>query len=164
MQAEANMLRAGQRLIALMRRPRTAAEEVQARHLAWDRDCRARGMTAREQADELQLRCAWLRLRQKASAKVLREPRRFREVLDRVAADEARTLAAIGGGDLAATFLRAYEAADPLEILSTEAAFVARAAEKGAVVLIDDAPSLVPLVPPVEPAGIGIRKQKAGTS
>src|SRR5688572_21375815 len=101
------MLRAARRLVAWLDRPRTAADEVQERHLAWDRDCRARGMTAREQAQELQLRCAWVRLRAKASAAVLRKPRRFREILDRVAADEARTLAAVGGEEPAAVFLRA---------------------------------------------------------
>jgi hypothetical protein len=147
MQSEANMLRAVQKLIASMQRLRTAAEEVQARHLAWDRDCRARGMTAREQADELQLRCAWVRLRRKASAKVLRRPARFRDILDRVAADEARTLAAIGGGELAALFLRAYETAEPLEILSGEAAFVVRAEVKSVPTPIDDAPRIVPELP-----------------
>ena len=144
------MLRAVQRLIASMQRPRTAAEEVQERHRAWDRDCRARGMTAREQAEELQIRCAWVRLRRKASAKVLHQPARWRDILDRVAADEARTLAAIGGGELAAMFLRAYEAADPLEILSPEAAFVVRAGSRGGLVSIQPAPSVVPDLPPLE--------------
>ena len=150
MQSEANMLRAVQRVIALMNRPRTAAENYQSRHRAWDRDCRARGMTAREQAEELQIRCAWVRLRRKASAAALRQPARWRDILDRVAADEARTLAAIGGGELAAVFLRAYEAAEPMEILSSEAAFVVRAESTGLLVEVDDAPSLVPRLPEVE--------------
>jgi hypothetical protein len=88
-----------------------------------------------------------VRLRRKASAKVLRRPARWREILDRVAADEARTLAAIGGGELAALFLRAYEAAEPLEILSGEAAFVVRAEVKGGPPPIDDAPRIVPELP-----------------
>jgi hypothetical protein len=116
------MLRAVRKLFASLKQPRAQVNDDHARHLAWDRACRARGMTVREQADELQLRCAWVRLRQKASAAVLKKPARSREILDRVAADEARTLAAIGGGGLAAVFLRAYEAAEPMEILSPEAA------------------------------------------
>ena len=141
------MLRAVQKFLAWMQRPRTAAEEVHERHRAWDRDCRARGMTAREQADELQLRCAWVRLRRKASEKMLREPARFRDILDRVAADEAKTLNAIGGERLAGAFLRAYEAAEPMEILSKEAAFVVRAETKGALATIDNAPDIVPELP-----------------
>ena len=171
------MLRAVRKLFA-WKMPQRAAKDRHERHLAWDRACRARGMTAREQADELQLRCAWVRLRTKASAKVLkkpahwreqadelqircawvrlrtkasaaamRQPARFRDILDRVAADEARTLAAIGGGELAETFLRAYEAAEPMDILSREAAFVVRAETKGAPASIDDAPGLVPELP-----------------
>jgi hypothetical protein len=104
-------------------------------------------MTAREQADELQIRCAWVRLRRKASAKVLKNPRRFRDILDRVAADEAKTLNAIGGERLSGAFLRAYEAAEPLEILEREAGFVVRAETKGALAMIDDAPGLVPTSP-----------------
>jgi hypothetical protein len=144
---EANMLRAVQKLFALMQRPQSAADDYQRRHRAWDRACRARGMTAREQADELQIRCAWVRLRAKASAKVLRNPVRCREILDRVAADEAKTLAAIGGAELAALFLRTYRAAEPLEILSEEAAFVVRAQTNGALATIDDAPGVVPDLP-----------------
>ncbi len=142
------MLRAVQKFFAFMKQPKSAADDYHRRHLAWDRACRARGMTAREQADELQIRCAWVRRRAKASAAVLRDPRRVGDILDRVAADEARKLAAIGGGDLAATFLRAYEAAGPMEILSKEAAFVARA-EKGHA-LIERAPSVVPDLPPLD--------------
>ena len=115
------MLRAVQNFFALLKQPQSAPDEVHRRHLAWDRACRARGMTAREQADELQIRCAWVRLRRKASAKVLQKPRRFREILDRVAADEAKTLNAIGGERLAGAFLRAYAAAEPMEILEGEA-------------------------------------------
>ncbi len=140
------MLRAIRKLFA-RGKPRRADDDYRARHLAWDRACRARGMTAREQADELQIRCAWVRLRTKASAAVLREPARFRDILDRVAADEARTLAAIGGGELAERFLRAYEAADPLEVLSPEAAFVVRAERKAALPALADAPSIVPELP-----------------
>jgi hypothetical protein len=144
--SEANLLRAARKLFTWLQRPRPAAEPAQLRHLAWDRECRARGMSAREQAEELQLRCAWVRLRQKASAAALRKPARFRVILDRVAADEARTLTAIGGGELAAAFLRAYEIADPLEILSREAAFVVRAHRNEALASIG-APALVPDLP-----------------
>jgi hypothetical protein len=140
------MLRAVRKLFA-WKKPQRAAKERHERHLAWDRACRARGMTAREQADELHVRSAWVRLRRKASEQVLREPRRFRDILDRVAADEARTLAAIGGGELAAIFLRAYETAEPMEILSREAAFVVRAETKGALAPIQDAPGIVPALP-----------------
>lgn len=144
------MLRAVRKLFALGKQPQRAARDfrknMHERHLAWDRACRARGMTAREQADELQIRCAWVRLRTKASAKVLKKPARWRDILDRVAADEARTLAAIGGGDLAATFLRAYEAAEPMEILSKEAGFVARVEKRG-LPLIELAPSVAPGLP-----------------
>jgi hypothetical protein len=140
------MLRAVRKLFARLR-PKSAADDMHRRHLAWDRACRARGMTAREQADELQIRGAWLRLRRKASERVLRQPARWRDILDRVAADEARTLAAIGGGDLAATFLRAFEAAEPLEILSKEAGFVVRAETKGGLAMIDDAPGIVAEMP-----------------
>lgn len=145
------MLRAVRKFFASKQEPRAKADEYHDRHRAWDRECRARGMTAREQADELQVRCAWVRLRTKASAKALREPQRFREILDRVAADEARTLAAIGGGELAAQFLRAYEAAGPLEILSPEAAFVVRAETGEGLVTLAAAPSLVPELPRAEP-------------
>ena len=140
------MLRAVRKFFAF-RKPKNAADDLHRRHLAWDRACRARGMTAREQADELQIRCAWVRLRAKASAAVMRDPRRFRDILDRVAADEARTLAAIGGGELAATFLRAFEAAEPMEILSREAAFVVRAETRGALAPVSDAPGIVPALP-----------------
>jgi hypothetical protein len=160
------MLRAVRKLFASLQQPRVKADEMQARHLAWDRACRARGMTAREQADELQLRCAWVRLRQKASAKALKNPRRFGDILDRVAADEARTLAAIGGGKLAGAFLRAYEAAEPTEILSPEAAFAVRAETKGGLATIDDAPGLVPELP-AEPTSKRVRsrhKQRAPAS
>jgi hypothetical protein len=143
---EANMLRAVRKFFAF-RKPTVAADEKHRRHLAWDRACRARGMTAREQADELHVRSAWVRLRRKASEQVLRQPRRFRDILDRVAADEARTLAAIGGGELAATFLRAYEASEPMEILSREAGFVVHAATKGALAVIEEAPGVVPELP-----------------
>jgi hypothetical protein len=148
MQSEANMLRAAQRLFAWLTR-RTAADEIQQRHQAWDRDCRARGMTAREQAEELQIRCAWVRLRTKASAAARRRPGRYREILDRIAADEARTLAVIGGEELAAVFLRACQTTDPLEILSLEAA--------SAVVV--RSPSLVPDLPPVQ-TGRGVRSRQ----
>jgi hypothetical protein len=104
-------------------------------------------MSAREQADELQIRCAWVRLRAKASAKVMRNPARSREILDRIAADEAKTLAAIGGAELAALFVRTYKAADPAEILSEEAAFVVHAETNGALAAIGDAPSVVPALP-----------------
>jgi hypothetical protein len=77
----------------------------------------------------------------------VRKPARFRDLLDRAAADEARTLAAIGGGDLAATFLRAYEAAEALQILSPEAAFVVRVETKDALAAIDHAPGLSPDLP-----------------
>jgi hypothetical protein len=143
---EANMLRAVRKFFAFTN-PKVAADDKHCHHLAWDRACRARGMTAREQADELHVRSAWVRLRRKASEQVLRQPRRFRDILDRVAADEARTLAAIGGGELAATFLRAYEAAAPLEILSPEAAFVVRAETNGALAVIEEAPGVVPGLP-----------------
>jgi hypothetical protein len=145
------MLRAVRKFFAWKQEPRAKADEYHERHRAWDRECRARGMTAREQADELQVRAAWLRLRRKASAKVLQQPRRFREILDRVAADEARTLAAIGGGELAAHFLRAYAAAGPLDILSPEAAFVVRAEAEEGLVTLDAAPSLMPELPAGEP-------------
>jgi hypothetical protein len=151
MQSEANMLHAARRLFAWLNRSRTAADEVQQRHQAWDRDCRARGMTAREQAQELQIRCAWVRLRTKASAAARQRPARWREILDRIAADEARTLTAIGGAELAAVFLRAYQATDPLEILSPEAA---------SVVLVRS-PSLVPDLPPVKST---TGRTKAGAS
>jgi hypothetical protein len=153
MQSEANMLRAAQRLFAWLTR-RTAADEIQQRHQAWDRDCRARGMTAREQADELQLRCAWVRLRTKASAAARRRPGRYREILDRIAADEARTLAVIGGEELAAVFLRACQTTDPLAILSPEAA--------SAVVV--RSPSLVPDLPPVQTGRCGQLRTRSRTA
>lgn len=152
------MLRAVRKLFASFARARNEHDDYQRRHRAWDRACRARGMTEREQAEELQIRCAWVRLRAKASAAALRNPARFREILDRVAADEARTLAAIGGGELAALFLRAYEAAEPLEVLSREAAFVVRAETKGGLATIDGAPSIAPELPADEPR----QKGKAG--
>lgn len=142
------MLRAVERLVALMKQPRGAAEEYQRRHQAWDRDCRARGMTAREQAEELQIRCAWVRLRTKASAAALRRPAGYFEILDHVAADEGRTLAAIGGAELAEMFLRAYEKTDPLEILSPEAATAVRARSRRNLPSTQSAPSLVPELPP----------------
>ena len=52
----------------------------------------------------------------------------------------------IGGGELAAFFLRAYEAAEPLEILEKKAGFVVRAETKRARAEIDDAPGLVPVL------------------
>ena len=137
------MLRAVRKFFAWKKREQSAAQGAHERHLAWDRACRARGMTAREQADELQICCAWVRLRTKASAKVLQKPRRFRDILDRVAADEAKTLSAIGGERLAGAFLRAYEAAEPMEILSPEAALVVRIGAKGKLVEINDGPSVV---------------------
>jgi len=151
------MLRAVQKFFAWKKRERSAAQGAHERHLAWDRACRARGMTVREQADELQIRCAWVRLRTKASAKVLQKPRRFRDILDRVAADEAKTLSAIGGERLAGAFLRAYATAEPLEILSPEAAFAVHAEARGALASIDDAPSIVPHLPAVK------RRQTAGS-
>jgi hypothetical protein len=141
------MLRAVQKLFASLHQPRTRADDLHARHLAWDRACRARGMTASEQADELQLRCAWVRLRTKASAKVLKSPRRFRDILDRVAADEAKTLAAIGGGELAAVFLRAYEATEAMEILSPESVALVGARDRSRVGSLQSAPSMVPDLP-----------------
>jgi hypothetical protein len=143
------MLRAVQRLIAWLNQADTAAEEYQRRHQAWDRECRARGMTAREQAEELQIRCAWVRLRSKASAAALHRPARYREILDRVAADEARTLTAIGGDGLADVFLGAYEAANPREILSPEAASAVLDRSRGRIASTLSAPPLVPDLPPV---------------
>jgi hypothetical protein len=150
------MLRAARRLVAWLGRSRTAAEEIQERHQAWDRDCRARGMTAREQARELQIRCAWVRLRTRASAAALRKPARHLEILDRVAADEARTLTAIGGGELAEMFLRAYHATHPLEVLSPDAASAVRARAQRRLPSIESTPSLVPELPIVK------HRQKAG--
>jgi hypothetical protein len=158
------MLRAVRKLFAFTK-PKVAADDLHRRHLAWDRACRARGMTAREQADELHVRSAWVRLRRKASARVLRKPARFRDILGRVAADEAKTLNAIGGGDLAATFLRAFEAAEPMEILSPEAALVACAEMKGALAFIDDAPGVVPELPAQRPRnGKALQKQRTSVS
>ena len=157
------MLRAVQRLFARLIQA-GAEEDYRLRHQAWDRDCRARGMTAREQADELQIRCAWVRLRRKASAAALRRPARYREILDRVAADEARTLTAIGGSALAAAFLRAYEATDPLEILSPEAAS-AIVHSRGRIASIQSAPPLVPGLPPIgldQTASSARSRQKPG--
>jgi hypothetical protein len=105
-------------------------------------------MTAREQADELQVRCAWVRLRTKASAAVLRKPSRWRTILDGVAADEARTLTAIGGDALAAHFLRAYAAADPHDILTRDAAAATRVRLASGLPLLRSAPSIVPDLPP----------------
>jgi hypothetical protein len=78
---------------------------------------------------------------------VLRNPARFRDILDRVAADEAKTLNAIGGERLAGAFLRAYAAAEPMEILEGEAGFVVRVGARGALATIDDAPGFVPELP-----------------
>lgn len=147
MQSEANMLRAIQRLVALLKRPRDAAEEYRRRHQLWDRECRARGMTVREQADELQVRCAWVRLRRKASGAVLRRPERYREILNRIADDESRTLIAIGGEELARVFRRTFEATDPLEILSFEAASTVRAHLRTKLAPASRSPSLVPDLP-----------------
>jgi hypothetical protein len=152
------MLRAVRKFLAWKKRERSAADGAHERHLAWDRACRARGMTAREQADELQIRCAWVRLRTKASAKVLKNPRRFRDILDRVAMDEAKTLRAIGGERLSGAFLRAYEAAEPLEILEQEAGLVVRAKTKGALALISDAPEIVPVLPAGRQTGLALRR------
>jgi hypothetical protein len=139
--------------------------DLHERHLAWDRACRARGMTAREQADELQLRCAWLRLRTKASAKTQKNSKQFRLILDRVAMDEAKTLRAIGGEPLADAFLRAYEAAEPLEVLSPEAAIAVRTKVKGALATIDDAPGIVPELPAEKPrSGRAWQKPRATAS
>jgi hypothetical protein len=161
---EANVLRAVRKFFALLKQPQSAPDEVHRRHLAWDRACRARGMTAREQADELQLRCAWLRLRRKASAKVLKNPKRFRDILDRVAMDEAKTLRAIGGAPLADAFVRAYEAAEAMEILEDEAAFVVRVETNGALVKIDDAPSIVPHLPRQKPVNRKARQRPRATA
>ena len=144
------MLRAARKLVASLRRARTPAAGVEVRHLAWDRDCRARGMTAREQADELQIRCAWVRLRAKASAATLRRPSKYLEILDRVAVDEARTLSAIRGEGPAAVFLRAFHASEPLEILSADAAIAVRVREQRNLPAIRCAPSLVPDLPAVK--------------
>jgi hypothetical protein len=141
------MLRAVQRLIALMKQPHAAVHDYQSRHRAWDQECRARGMTAREQADELQVRCAWVRLRTKASAAILRKPSRWHAMLDGVAADEARTLTAIGGDALAAIFLRAYAAADPFDILTADAAAAIRVRLASGLPLVQSAPSIVPDLP-----------------
>ena len=108
-------------------------------------------MTAREQADELQIRCAWVRLRTKASARVLRNPARFRTILDRVAADEAKTLNAIGGERLAGAFLRAYAAAEPLEILEREAGSLVRVRASGRLAEVKDGPGVVEDVPRIAP-------------
>lgn len=145
------MLRAVRKLFALGKQPQRAARDfrknMHERHLAWDRACRARGMTAREQADELQLRCAWVRLRRKASEKVLKKPAHWRDILDRVAMDEAKTLRAIGGAPLADAFLRAYETAEPVEILEREAGFVVRVEDKASLPMINDAPGIAPDFP-----------------
>lgn len=163
------MLRAVQRLIALLKQPHAAAPDYQSRHRAWDRDCRARGMTAREQADELQVRCAWVRLRTKASAAILRKPSRWHAILDSIAADEARTLTAIGGDALAAIFLRAYAAADPLEILTSKAASAVFDRRGGDLPRIQSAPSVVPGLPTAElpqnaRSGRSRQKQRATAS
>ncbi|MEX2127988.1 MAG: hypothetical protein WD871_07050 [Xanthobacteraceae bacterium] len=81
-------------------------------------------MTAREQADELQIRCAWVRLRRKVNDAAMRRPSRYLEILGRIAQDEARTLTTIGGSELAAVFWQTLEATNPLDILYPEAASV----------------------------------------
>jgi hypothetical protein len=115
------------KLFAWMSQPQTAVQNYLRRHEAWDRDCRARGMTAREQADELQIRCAWVRLRRKASAATLRQPSRYLEILERAAREEAGTLMAIGGNELASIFWQTFHAANPLDVLASEAAAAVRA-------------------------------------
>jgi hypothetical protein len=121
------MMHAIRRLVARISRPQTAVEKYLLRHEAWDRDCRARGMTAREQADELQIRCAWVRLRRKASVATMRRPSRYLEILERVAREEARTLTVIGGNELENVFWQTFHAANPLDVLSPEAAVAVRA-------------------------------------
>jgi hypothetical protein len=79
------------------------------------------------------------------------KPRRCRDILDRVALDEAKTLRAIGGEALADAFLHAYEAAESMEILSEEAGFVVRVGARGRLAEINDAPSVVPLARDLEP-------------
>jgi hypothetical protein len=77
----------------------------------------------------------------------MRRPALYREILDRVAAEEARTLTAIGGDELAAAFLRTYEAAEPSEVLSPEAAFVVHIRSPRGPVSSRSAPSIVPALP-----------------
>jgi hypothetical protein len=124
---EATMMHTIRRLVAWISRPQTALEKYLLRHEAWVRDCRAHGMTAREQADELQIRCAWVRLRRKASAATMRRPSSYLEILERVAGEEARTLTVIGGNELANVFWQTFHAANPLDVLAPEAASVVRA-------------------------------------
>ena len=123
---EATMMHTIRRLVAWISRPQTAVEKYLLRHEAWDRDCRARGMTAREQADELQIRCAWVRLRRKASAATMRRPSGYLEILERTAREEARTLTVIGGNELASVFWQTFHATNPLDILAPEAASLVR--------------------------------------
>ena len=124
---EATMMHTIRKLAAWISRPKTAVEKYLLRHEAWDRDCRARGMTAREQADELQIRCAWVRLRRKASAATMRRPSNYLEILEHAAWEEARTLTVIGGNELASVFWQTFHATNPLDILAPEAASVVRA-------------------------------------
>jgi hypothetical protein len=124
---EATMMHTIRKLFAVLSRRQTAVEKYLQRHEAWDRDCRARGMTAREQADELQIRCAWVRLRRKASVATMRRPSNYLEILERAAREEARTLTVIGGNELASVFWQTFHATNPLEILAPEAASVVRA-------------------------------------
>jgi hypothetical protein len=124
---EAPTMHTIRKLFAWMSQPQTAVQNYLRRHEAWDRDCRARGMTAREQADELQIRCAWVRLRRKASAATLRQPSRYLEILERSAREEAGTLMAIGGNELASIFWQTFHATNPLDVLASEAAAAVRA-------------------------------------
>jgi hypothetical protein len=85
-----------------------------------------------------------LRLRTKASAKVLKNSKRFRDILDRVAMDEAETLRSIGGDALAEVFLCAYAAADLFEILTPATAAAVRVRLARDLPLVQSAPSIVP--------------------
>jgi hypothetical protein len=138
------MMHAVRKFFAALSRPQTTVEKYLRRHEAWDRDCRAHGMTAREQAEELQVRCAWVRLRRRASNATMQNPSRYLEILERAAREEARTLAAIGGDELASVFWQTFHATNALDILAPEAAGVVRASARSRSV--SNARSLVPSV------------------
>jgi len=87
-----------------------------------------------------------------------RRPARYLEILDRIARDEARTLAAIGGEELARVFRRTFEATEPLEILSPEAAAAVLAHAEKNPAIIASAPLLVPNLP-----APGSRRAAAGS-
>jgi hypothetical protein len=100
--------------------PLTPHQEYQRECDRWIDDCRRRGLTGTQMAQELYFRQAWVRLRRQASDETLKRPAEHDKVIARIAKDEAMFLAKLDK-DVARRFLKVVNTSPLGDILYDDA-------------------------------------------